>query len=126
VASDSGAPAEEIVMFPTYCRSAFLTAPEPYVPGYALRASSQADRAHAHRSKPTIGLVVFLTHKNVRAEAILDAEGRWHCPTLPVLDRVLNALHEPQRSSGDDMPFGHAELIRVAAWLKGTARIERC
>src|SRR4051794_14508416 len=63
-----------------------------------------------------IGVVTFLTHRGERAEAILDGEGRWRCPVLPVLDRVLNALHAPRRG---DLPFGHAELIRVAAWLKG-------
>ena len=38
-----------------------------------------------------IGVVVFQTHKGERAEAILDVEGVWRCPRLPVLDRVLNA-----------------------------------
>ncbi len=73
---------------------------------------------------PPIGKVVFLTHKNEWAEAILDGEGRWFCPKLPVLDRVLNTLHEPKRESGNDLPFGQAELIRVAAWLKGVVRRE--
>lgn len=74
--------------------------------------------------RPTsIGVVVFRTHKNERAEAVLDIEGVWRCRKLPVLDRVLNALYEPRRNVEDDSPFGHPELFRVASWLKGEARI---
>lgn len=70
---------------------------------------------------PLIGTVIFPVPGNRRAEAILDGQGRWHCPRLPSFARVLNALHEPKR--GGDLPFGHAELIRVAAWVKGEARL---
>jgi hypothetical protein len=70
-------------------------------------------------------VVAFLTHRGEQAEAILDIEGVWCCPKLPVLDRVLNALHAPRRDSGHDVPFGLAELIRVAAWLKGVAKVQR-
>jgi hypothetical protein len=69
----------------------------------------------------SIGVVVFRTHKNERAEAVLDTEGIWRCRKLPVLDRVLNTLHEPSRNS-ENLPFGHPELVRVAAWLKGEVR----
>jgi hypothetical protein len=72
-----------------------------------------------------VGVVVFLTHKGEQAQAILDIEGVWHCPKLPVLDRVLNALHAPRRESGEDVPFGLAELLRVASWLKGVAKVHR-
>ncbi len=68
---------------------------------------------------PRIGAVIFTTHRGERAEAILDAEGRWRCPRLPVLDRVLNILFEPKRGSTGLASFGHAELDRVAAWIKG-------
>ena len=68
------------------------------------------------------GIVVFLTHKRERAEAILDREGIWRCPKLPVLDRVLNALYAPSKGVATDPRFGEAELIRVAAWLKGEVR----
>jgi hypothetical protein len=71
-----------------------------------------------------IGVVVFSTHKGERAEAVLDAGGRWRCPALPVLERPLDALHGPRPESGGDMPFGHAELIRAAAWLKGVATMD--
>ncbi len=70
-----------------------------------------------------IGEVVFLTHKKVPAEAILDAEGVWRCPKLPVLDRVLNALFTPERFPDVDRPYGYSALIAVAAWLKGEARM---
>jgi hypothetical protein len=75
--------------------------------------------------EPDIGVVVFLTHKMEQAEAILDMEGVWRCPELPVLDRVLNALHAPRRDAGDNVPFGIAELLRVASWLKGVAKVSQ-
>ena len=68
-----------------------------------------------------IGLVRFRTHRGEPAEAILDQGGRWRCPRLPVLDRVLNILYAPGDRPTNGTPFGHAELHRVAAWLKGTA-----
>jgi hypothetical protein len=49
----------------------------------------------------------------------------WRCPKLPVLDRVLNALHKPRRDATGTMPFGHPELIRVAAWFKGVVSFQR-
>ncbi|WP_145275026.1 hypothetical protein [Tautonia plasticadhaerens] len=70
-------------------------------------------------------MVVFRTHRGERAEAILAGEGRWCCPGLPVLDRVLNALHGPSHDRGGVEPFGHAELARVAAWLKGEVRTQQ-
>lgn len=70
-----------------------------------------------------IGVVGFRTHRGEPAEAILDQEGRWCCPQLPVLDRVLNILFDPHRQSAEDEPLGHAELQRVAAWLKGTVQV---
>lgn len=85
---------------------------------------SKAPDPEPDSSRPaSIGIVAFRTHRNEPAEAILDLEGIWRCPKLPVLDRVLNALHEPK--SNPDTSFGHAELLRVAAWLKGEARISR-
>jgi hypothetical protein len=73
-------------------------------------------------AEANLGVVVFLTHKRERAEAILDREGTWRCPKLPVLDRVLNALYAPSKGVATDPSFGEAELIRVAAWLKGEVR----
>ena len=68
---------------------------------------------------PPIGLVAFRTHRGEPAEAILDATGVWRCPVLPVLDRVLNALFRPDETVEPATSFGHAELGRVAAWIKG-------
>lgn len=73
--------------------------------------------------KPILGVVIFTTHRGELAEAILDGEGRWSCPRLPVLDRVLNILFEPGKEAGGGIPFGHAELDRVAAWIKGRVRL---
>ncbi len=83
------------------------------------QAPSDSSVREAH-----IGVVVFRTHRNEWAEAILDVEGVWRCPELPVLNRVLNILHEPKHKT-DKTPFGHAELKRVAAWLKGEVEIPR-
>jgi hypothetical protein len=70
-----------------------------------------------------VGRVLFRTHRDEPAEAILDEDGLWCCPQLPVLDRVLNILHSPKRTEGQAGAFGHAELERVAAWFQGTAKI---
>ena len=94
-------------------QSASDFADAPRFPEPAVTVSSGAE--------PIVGLVVFTTHRGERAEAILDGEGRWSCPKLPVLDRVLNILFEPRREGTS--PFGHAELHRVAAWIKGSVRL---
>lgn len=73
-----------------------------------------------NESGSTIGVVRFQTHRGEPAEASLDHQGHWHCPQLPVLDRVLNLLHSPHRQPRSEAPFGSAELQAVAAWLKGT------
>ncbi len=78
------------------------------------------------RTRPgsIIGMVIFTTHRGERAEAILDGEGHWRCPRLPVLDRVLNILFDPTREETRVAPFGHDALRRVAGWLKGDVQIE--
>ncbi len=103
----------------TLCRSALVIPETFFGTGYG------SGELATTTSEPSIGVVVFLTHKGEQAEAILDLEGVWRCPKLPVLDRVLNALHAPREVSGSDVPFGLAELLRVAAWLKGVARVQR-
>ena len=109
-------------MAPCFCRSD-LPVPRFYPDPDFGHGVPSSTNPFPHSSRvPDIGKVVFLTHKKERAEAILDGEGTWCCPKLPVLDRVLNALYEPRQDAGDDLPFGHAELIRVAAWLKGEAK----
>jgi hypothetical protein len=114
-------------MFTSSSLSGIVVHRSPLDLGCGLRFSAATDpvphpHPHPHSAGGAdIGMVVFLTHKKEQAEAILDREGTWRCPRLPVLDRVLNALHEPRRDRGGDLPFGHAELIRVAAWFKGVA-----
>jgi hypothetical protein len=109
----------------TLCRSGLPMPGSSFGPCYEHQDSPQTAEVRVPVREPYIGVVVFLTHKGEQAEAILDIEGVWRCPKLPVLDRVLNALHAPKQDSGDDVPFGLAELMRVAAWLKGVARVHR-
>jgi len=112
-------------MVPTSCRSGLVFPSLPFNPGCGYQQSATNDRVQHLVREPNIGAVVFLTHKKEQAEAILDIEGKWRCPKLTVLDRVLNALHEPRRDAGGTMRFGHPELIRVAAWLKGVVSFQR-
>lgn len=73
----------------------------------------------ARGEEGAIGIVRFPTHRGEPAEAILDGDGRWRCPQLPVLDRVLNALYDPSRKGHSGDGFGYAEVQAVASWLKG-------
>jgi hypothetical protein len=68
-----------------------------------------------------LGLVLFTTHRGELVEAILDLQGRWHCPRLPVLERPLNTLYDPRRVG--PAPFGVETLERAATWLKGTVQL---
>lgn len=112
-------------MDPTFCRSGLLILGSPFDAAGGHPEPAGTVRVRLPAREPKIGVVVFETHKGEQAEAILDIEGVWRCPKLPVLDRVLNALHGPKRPARADIPFGQAELIRVAAWLKGVAKV-RC
>ena len=112
-------------MFPVPCRSGLFFPGSSLGPGCGLQAPVATDEIPSPAREANIGVVVFLTHKREPAEAILDVAGTWRCPELPVLDRVLNALYGPRRDAGGALPFGHAELIRVAAWLKGEAKVHR-
>ena len=93
-------------------------------PGDRIRLTTATEPIPPSRLGPIIGLVIFTTHRGERAEAILDGEGRWRCPELPVLDRVLNLLYVPRREAEGVSPFGHDQLGRVAAWLKGEVRAD--
>jgi len=101
------------------------TAAEPFAPCPSGGIVSHEHETEAWRpGRPpargaAIGVVDFPTHRGEPAEAILDGEGRWHCPQLPVLDRVLNILFDPRGRGEDGAPFGVEELRRVAAWLRG-------
>jgi hypothetical protein len=109
----------------TFCQTGLLNPASPFSRGCEHHDPAATARLRHDRRKPDIGVVVFLTHKKEQAEAILDMEGVWRCPELPVLDRVLNALHAPRRDAGDDVPFGLAELLRVASWFKGVAKVSQ-
>lgn len=109
----------------TLCRPGLLVPDTSFGPACGHHESPTTTEVRPPVREPNIGVVVFLTHKGEQAGAILDIEGVWRCPELPVLDRVLNALHRPKHDSGDYVPFGLAELMRVAAWLKGVAKVQR-
>jgi hypothetical protein len=109
----------------TLCRPGLMIPESPFNHGYEHQEPATTAEVRPPVHEPYVGMVVFLTHKGEQAEAILDIEGVWRCPKLPVLDRALNALHAPKQDSFDDVPFGLAELMRVACWLKGVARVHR-
>ncbi len=90
-----------------------------FAPRDQARSCAATESIPPPRRGPIIGLVIFTTHRGDRAEAILNAEGRWSCPGLPALDRVLNILFEPKRGAAGASAFGHDQLGRVASWLKG-------
>jgi hypothetical protein len=117
--------AEEIVMFSCFCRSGVSTSFSAEHPAEDLHTPTASDLDPSPVRTGIIGTIVFPTPRGGSAEAILDLEGKWRCPSLPVLDRVLNILYEPGRLPGGDLPYGHAELIRVARWLKGRVRLPR-
>lgn len=112
-------------MVPCFCRSA------PPKPASAIGSadtfrgpSVNVPNRRSDRSM-ILGVVVFPNPRGEQLEAILDDQGRWSCPGLPVLNRVLNILYEPGRLDGGNLPFGHAELFRAADWLKGEVRFRR-
>jgi len=59
------------------------------------------------------------------AEAVLSEDGRWHCPEVPALVRVLDTLYSPRRDGLDaEGQFGRRHLDNAARWLKGTVETE--
>ena len=55
------------------------------------------------------------------AEAVLDEEGRWHCPEVPALVRVLDTLYSPRRDGVyGDPRLARNHLVAAASWLHGT------
>lgn len=112
-------------MIPCFCRSALPRSAPAIRPADAFRGPSADDPAPVADRGPIIGVVVFPDRRGGQLEAILDDRGRWSCPRLPVLDRVLNILYEPGRVDGGASPFGHRALIQAAEWLKGEVRFRR-
>ena len=55
------------------------------------------------------------------AEAVLQEDGRWQCPEVPSLVRVLDTLYSPRRDgSSSDGQRARRHLHAAARWLKGT------
>jgi hypothetical protein len=111
-------------MLSLYRRPVFLSTYRGDEPEDPTRLTPLSGLSVGTRPGPIIGMVIFTTHRGERAEAILDVEGRWRCPRLPVLDRVLNILFDPAREGMGGAPFGHVALRRVADWLKGVVEAE--
>jgi hypothetical protein len=59
------------------------------------------------------------------AEAVLQEDGSWECPEVPVLVRVLDTLYSPSRDGMTaENPRGRRHLHDAARWLKGTVEAE--
>jgi hypothetical protein len=60
------------------------------------------------------------------AEAVLEEDGRWQCPEIPSLVRVLDTLYSPRRDgpSGADQRARRHHLHAAARWLKGTVEAD--
>ncbi len=59
------------------------------------------------------------------AEAVLQEDGRWRCPEVPALVRVLDALYSPGREGlAADHPRAVGHLHAAARWLKGTVETQ--
>ena len=106
-------------MLPSLCRSGILINDSPMDSGDGVQVPAPYEPDRHADNAADIGTVVFLDHKKQPTEAILDSQGKWRCPRLPVLERVLNVLYEPGREEADRLTFGHSALIRVAKWFKG-------
>lgn len=64
-------------------------------------------------------------YRESTAEAVLLDDGRWECPEVPSLVRVLDALYSPRRdgtSAASQRPSRH--LDAAARWLKGTVEAD--
>ena len=59
------------------------------------------------------------------AEAVLQEDGRWQCPEVPSLVRVLDTLYSPRRDGHQvDSPRARRHLHAAARWLKGTVEAD--
>lgn len=71
-----------------------------------------------------IGRLCF-PYRQRTAEAVLEDDGRWQCPEVPSLVRVLDALYSPSRDgSASDERRASRHLHAAALWLKGTVEGE--
>ena len=60
-------------------------------------------------------------YRHRTAEAVLDEDGRWRCPEVPSLVRVLDTLYSPRRDGpSPDGQRARRHLHAAARWLKGT------
>ena len=71
-----------------------------------------------------IGRLRF-TYRQRTVEAVLHEDGRWQCPEIPSLVRVLDTLYSPRRDgSANDEQRVRRHLHNAARWLKGTVDSE--
>jgi hypothetical protein len=74
----------------------------------------------------TIGRLRF-PYQQRTAEAVLEDDGRWQCPEVPSLVRVLDILYSPRRdgsAAAADEHRARRHLHAAAQWLKGTVDSE--
>lgn len=65
-------------------------------------------------------------YRQSTAEAVLHEDGRWQCPEIPSLVRVLDTLYSPDRDGHHADPHRAAHHLHDAArWLKGTVEADR-
>lgn len=65
-------------------------------------------------------------YRQSTAEAVLQEDGRWQCPEVPSLVRVLDTLYSPRRDgSHGDRQTSTRHLHAAAQWLKGTVESDR-
>lgn len=59
------------------------------------------------------------------ASAVLHEDGRWQCPEVPSLVRVLDTLYSPGRDGHPaDGQRASRHLHAAALWLKGTVEAD--
>ncbi len=59
------------------------------------------------------------------ATAVLEEDGRWRCPEVPAVVRVLDILYSPARDGQPDVgPPARHHLDAAARWLRGTVEAE--
>ncbi len=72
----------------------------------------------------TIGRLQFPFRERT-ASAVLREDGRWECPEVPSLVRVLDTLYSPRRDGFPaDSQRARRHLHAAARWLKGTVEAD--
>jgi hypothetical protein len=71
-----------------------------------------------------IGRLRFPFQKRTASAELLE-DGRWRCPEIPSLVRVLDTLYSPRRDGHPaDSQRARRHLHAAARWLKGTVETD--